>query len=380
MKKPSLACIISLVVMFRAVMVQADEDNERPHSAATNAVVVPYSAGADIPVPHPTTPQPTATPQPTNNPATTIAATIARRRTSRFERVPFYVTPGNLTVIDGDIVFDKFHNFKKYARIINPDNVPLGVNLCPCSEYAPEAGVYPKPYGAGLTLHPAPENLWPNATIVYKYCSHEVKNKVQKYVDKAIERWRRKSSFLQFEEVGVCCEEVPGQLTIDSMNCANCIATYGYSATEPLYMNLQQPSYCKPPGLSNKGCFEDDATHLFGHVLGLNHETLRADRNEHQEFHCENVLDFHPKNHSCESDNCLGLACAFRISHDYKPYGVYDIDSIMQFPAHMFAKSGRMTLQDKPGTGEHVPRYMRGSPSIGDRVRVGELYGLECKF
>ncbi|RUS27661.1 hypothetical protein BC938DRAFT_482927 [Jimgerdemannia flammicorona] len=287
------------------------------------------------------------------------------------ERLSYIVIPGNLTVIQGDICYGSFDEFAEHANILTTPGFVYPNTID--QKYNPQS----HPHRRSLRPRDAPQQ-WPGAKIIYKYHSEYVKSKVSPYVLEAIKRWQLKSPYLKFVELNVSCENVPGQLTINSIPCGGCNANLGYSPDKPLYMNLQQSSYCDAPGLSNTGCFDDDATHLFGHVIGLDHQAGRVDRDEHQTFRCDNLVDYDPATpDSCGNDNCTGWACTFRV--DKNPVcGPYDIDSVMQNAADFYAKPGTSTLEDKAGTGEHLPRYNVAFPSTLDSINVCDLYPYDC--
>ncbi|CAG8551812.1 6361_t:CDS:1 [Ambispora gerdemannii] len=263
-----------------------------------------------------------------------------------------YYTVGKLAIVDGDIVYG-----------IEALLLSRRVTATILERHALHKRVH-------SIFHDSPKK-WPGAKVVYYYQSLSVKRKVQAYVDEAKMRWKKKNPFLQFEERPVCDEPVAGQLMITSIDCAGCYANLGWSSSSELYMNLQQPS-----GLCGRGCYSNEATHEFGHALGLYHEHQRPDRDRHQIFHCPNLMD--PK--CCNPGTCCDFSCFFRIIPNLDHSGPYGMTSLMQYRANAFARPGLITLESIPFSEEVVPNTNPGFPDLLDNMRICEIYLKECKL
>jgi cysteine-rich repeat protein len=218
---------------------------------------------------------------------------------------------------------------------------------------------------------------WPGANVLYKYDSIDTKSKVSPIVDVAISRWKAKNPFLQFTEVSApSSTAVAGTLTITAEECGGCYASViGYSSSANLVVNLAQKC-----GASERGCFENSATHELGHVLGLVHEVKRPDANQHVIFNCENLEDFStyppPATDCCEAATCCGLACQFTPDDTFDHSGEYRTTSIMHYPGPAFAVPGTVTLEGI------FPTVLRSSnptnPDIVDNDRICSIYHEQC--
>jgi Astacin (Peptidase family M12A) len=218
---------------------------------------------------------------------------------------------------------------------------------------------------------------WPGAIVKYKYDSASTQSKVSGFIDTAISRWQAMNPFLQFTQVSAPSPNaVAGVVTITAADCSGCYASViGYSSSANLVVNLQQKC-----GSSFAGCFENEATHELGHVLGLVHEVKRPDRDQHVIFSCNNLVDFatYPSVSCCGPTSCCGLACQFNIDNSatLDHSGPYRTTSIMQYRADAFAKSGTVTLEGIPP--EVVPVSNPAMPDIVDYQRICKIYNQQC--
>lgn len=288
--------------------------------------------------------------------------------------VAYFTLANGLAVVDGDIIYGTEQQLLSHQV---PDN------FTSTTVARRRRGLHRAPGRRSFSIFPAntPE-IWPNAHIIYKYSTVAVKAKLENIVNDAIRRWQLKNPFLVFDEVAVSSTLVNGQLTIFSDDCGGCSASIGYQSGSSMHMQLQQPTFilnhCGPgTGLDNQGCFENEATHEFGHVLGLMHEAKRPDRDAHETFHCENLKDYDAtKPQCCVPSTCCGYACQFTIDTTQDWNGPYRLTSIMQYRADAFAKPGTFTLADRPP--EMVPRSNLPFPDIKDYQRVCDIFSKEC--
>ena len=112
-------------------------------------------------------------------------------------------------------------------------------------------------------------------------------------------------------------------------------------------------------------CPAGSVMHEIGHVLGLEHEHTRPDRDQHIDIHWENIeVDKHH-------------------NFDVAPVGTrllgeYDHDSIMHYGTHNFSVNGQATISSVDG----LPHRMgqRVAPSAGDLTAVATLYGSDLSL
>ena len=269
--------------------------------------------------------------------------------------VSYYITSNNLAVIDGDVT------------------------------YGPVSSLFAHSSGAKAKAKRAfsGQPVWPNAEVRYRYDSATTASKIQNLINDAINDWRTAAPWLRFTRLPDSSTASNGILTITSNNCDGCHASLGYSPSSPSYMNLGMDATC------GDGCGAPVALHEFGHVLGLYHEHQRPDRGDHVDYHCENLAPlcrngkFMKQNTNCcnnvEPDCCQNAGNFNYIADTSLDWsGPYDINSVMHYPAGLFALAGKNTLTSS-NPSVPVPVNNPSSITSGDLERICKRHILECK-
>lgn len=109
-------------------------------------------------------------------------------------------------------------------------------------------------------------------------------------------------------------------------------------------------------------CPAGSVMHEIGHLLGLEHEHTRPDRDQYIEIHWDNIQP--GKRHNFD------VAPA-----GSRMPGAYDYDSIMHYGSHNFSSNGSATISpigdEKRNIGQRI------TPSEGDLQAITELYGSD---
>jgi len=109
-------------------------------------------------------------------------------------------------------------------------------------------------------------------------------------------------------------------------------------------------------------CTAGSMMHEIGHVLGLEHEHTRPDRDQYITIHWGNITE--EKQHNFDIAGSRA-----------RQYGDYDYGSIMHYGPNNFAIGGASTI-----TPIHAPESaigQRQKPSEGDLAAIAELYGTD---
>jgi hypothetical protein len=147
--------------------------------------------------------------------------------------VSYTVTSTGLAVIDGDVIYGSIEELLAHDSRLSATN---GVGTKALSVRRP----------------------WPGATIPYKFNSQNTANLLQGTVSTAISRWTNVAGYLSFPRLPNSATPMNGIVTITSTCGANdCQASVGYD-NSPRFINL-----------CSTGCGADQATHEFGHILGM---------------------------------------------------------------------------------------------------------------
>lgn len=102
--------------------------------------------------------------------------------------------------------------------------------------------------------------------------------------------------------------------------------------------------------------------HEVGHLLGLEHEHTRPDRDQHIKVNWENIQS--DKRHNFET-----APARSRLP------GAYDVDSIMHYGAYNFSIDGKPTITLLDGTTTGIGQ--RIAPSPGDIQAIESIYGSD---
>lgn len=269
------------------------------------------------------------------------------------ERNIAYYESNGFAIVDGDIAYGTVAEL--LARVIPVDNDTIA------SHHSLDSRAH--------SIFPNGPK-WPNANVIYKYDSDITEINVHKYIDEGIRRWQVKNPFLQFTKVSPpSASPMAGVVTITAQECGGCYASVvGYSSFDNLVVNLQQS--CNGVKV---GCFEAEATHELGHVLGLVHEVKRPDRGQHVKFNCKNLVDYTP---ACCTSKCCGLACQFSMDNTFDHDGPYSVKSIMHYRADAFARDSLLTLEGIAP--DVVPLFNAPFPDDLDNERICEIYKGKC--
>ena len=160
--------------------------------------------------------------------------------------VSVWYTPQGYAVIDGDIIFGN----KKDIEAKTVQSFPEKTTTHEERSFS----IY------------TDERAWPNSVVTWRYDSLLTRAYLATGFDPivpgAIARWQNNAPYLTFNQLPDGNDYRPGVLTITTSACGGCVASIGYNANAPTFMNLQ------PPSSTCAQCKIDQATHEFGHALG----------------------------------------------------------------------------------------------------------------
>ena len=109
-------------------------------------------------------------------------------------------------------------------------------------------------------------------------------------------------------------------------------------------------------------CAAGSVMHEIGHVLGLEHEHTRPDRDQYITIHWDNITP--DKQHNFDT-----APVGSRLP------GAYDYASIMHYGTHNFSSNGRATISSADGVTRITGQ--RTAPSDGDIAAIASLYGSD---
>ena len=109
-------------------------------------------------------------------------------------------------------------------------------------------------------------------------------------------------------------------------------------------------------------CTTGSVMHEIGHVLGLEHEHTRPDRDQHITIHWDNI--------SADKTHNFDIATTASST-----LGEYDYGSIMHYGRYNFSFAGQPTITPIFGSANSIGQ--RTAPSAGDLAAVSELYAAD---
>lgn len=191
--------------------------------------------------------------------------------------------------------------------------------------------------------------LWPDGIIPYTL-DPALPNASVLALTIAIAHWNKVGgiSLIPLEDV----EATTGIEVVDSVR----ITTGDYCASWVGRRGGQQNLWIAP------NCPAGSIMHEIGHLLGLEHEHTRADRDQFIQIHWENI-------NADKQHNFDAAPAGSQLP------GAYDYDSIMHYGTHNFSSNGEPTITAIDGVARNIGQ--RVAPSEGDLQAIAQLYGTD---
>lgn len=194
--------------------------------------------------------------------------------------------------------------------------------------------------------------IWQDGIVPYRIAADLPAYSVNA-INEAIESWNRVSgiSLLPVEEVlasnpNLSAANLDSVLFQSGEGCASWVGRRGG----------EQEIWVGP------SCNKGSVMHEIGHVLGLEHEHTRPDRDQYITVHWDNI--------TTEKRHNFDIATSRAV-----PIGNYDYGSIMHYGPRNFAIGNALTIT--PLNSTRITIGQRSAPSAGDLAAVAELYATD---
>lgn len=249
-----------------------------------------------------------------------------------------YVKVGSYAIFEGDIILGDANQLE-FAAQSGPVKLELGTAVPP-GELAPFG------YVARSVLSGAQK--WTNNTVPYVIDTNLGSREV---ILRSMQAWSSKVPKLKFtERTAANADQHPN---------------YVYFTTG------LNPDACLSRGVGMMGgrqnvelvggCGFGQIVHEIGHVIGLNHEQNRSDRNGMVRVKMTNIL--------------RGYGGQFKQRPDsYKDAGTYDLDSIMHYEPNAFSCNGQPTIVPVNPLPPGIRLGQRDHVSAGDAAVMNSVY------
>jgi hypothetical protein len=114
------------------------------------------------------------------------------------------------------------------------------------------------------------------------------------------------------------------------------------------------------------GCTTGDVVHEIGHALGMQHEHMRYDRNDHVEILENNIIP--DQRFNFKNDTLTG----------YRDFGQYSESSIMHYGPYEFSRNGLPTIRSRFGRDSEMGQRVRLNQS--DVSTLSEMYRAQIQI
>lgn len=191
-------------------------------------------------------------------------------------------------------------------------------------------------------------NLWEDGVVPYRIDPTLPQHSVDA-INSAIAHWNKVGgiSFKSVDEVASAQRSIEDSVLFkNNVGCASWVGRQGG----------EQQVWVGP------NCTTGSVMHEIGHVLGLEHEHTRPDRDQHITIHWENI--------SADKAHNFDIATS-----SSTPLGDYDYGSIMHYGRYNFSFAGKPTITPIFGSANSIGQ--RTAPSQGDLAAVAELYSAD---